>query len=120
LPHPPNAKSIEVVPLAALYTFCALTISTLLLILSLSYFTCKSFFVGASNGDIKEYYEIFEAAFIRAGAVASNLMHIKTNVTQNQLDHLKRSNVILLAGIVNFFNMFVFYFSPICLFLKLH
>ncbi len=53
-------------------------------------------YIGASNGDQPEYYEIFVAAMENIGA--TSYQFIQSEFTENEREFLQSSNLILLAG----------------------
>lgn len=58
--------------------------------------TLKAAYIGASNGDEPEYFQIFESAMETIGI--NQCMHITTALTQQQLNFLTSAHIILLAG----------------------
>ena len=56
----------------------------------------KAAYVGASNGDQHQFYQMFEIAMKSVGI--ENCLHIDTNLSHQQLDFLASAQIILLAG----------------------
>lgn len=58
--------------------------------------TIKAAYVGASNGDQPEFYQMFEMAMNSIGV--TNCQHIDARLTHQQLEFVKEAQIILLAG----------------------
>ncbi len=56
----------------------------------------KAAYLGASNGDLPEFFDLFRAAFASLGV--SNCMHVHAEASPEELAFLDDSNLILLAG----------------------
>jgi len=55
-------------------------------------------YIGASNGDEQDFYDIFLAAVAQVGISPKECMMIKSDPSQEEKDFLARANLILLAG----------------------
>jgi len=55
-------------------------------------------YVGASNGDNPDYFEIFRAAFESVGVHASQIHHIHTPPSDAEVKLLENSSLVLLSG----------------------
>ncbi len=56
----------------------------------------RAAYLGASNGDRPEFYEIFEAAMSRVGEMECR--HIRADATAEDLEFMKSADLVLLAG----------------------
>ena len=56
----------------------------------------KAAYLGASNGDSPEFFDLFKAAFVDVGV--TNCMHVHAEASPEELAFLEQSNLILLAG----------------------
>lgn len=58
----------------------------------------KAAYIGASNGDKEEYYDIFLAAVSQVHIEAKDCLKIKSKPTKKQKDFLNKADLVLLAG----------------------
>lgn len=58
----------------------------------------RAAYIGASNGDKEEFYDIFLAAVAQVGIKADNCMMIKSKPAKKELSFFEKADLVLLAG----------------------